>query len=224
MTDTSTHTTTGSEPAASDPRELYARAVATARALVATIAADELTKPTPCDDKDVTALVRHMLEGSERVVALGAGENPMAIDDHHDEAADRWLAAFGDVGARVAAAWADDAKLDAPMWLPWAQGPGRQLLSTYVGELTTHTWDLSRALGRDAAWDDDVVTTAWASYRQVFPTAERAAMFAQVTANFPPEMQGGPPPFGDGIELGEDAPLVDRVAAWTGRDPEWRAA
>lgn len=207
-----------------DARELYARGADTARELIARVTPGDLRRPTPCDDMDVEALVSHLLMGVERVVALGSGANPMQLPDTSAEPEGGWVAGWDAVVARARAAWADDATLERPMWLPWAQGPGSLLLTSYTAELTAHTWDLARALGHEADWDSEVVAAAWASYRATFPDAERQARFAEVRAAMPPEMQVGPPPFGDGIELGPDAALVDRVAAWTGRDTAWTPA
>jgi hypothetical protein len=51
---------------------------------------------------------------------------------------DGWLAAYAVARARVTAAWADDARLDALVEVPWGKVPGRVALSGYVQEILTH--------------------------------------------------------------------------------------
>ena len=217
-TDTTTNTPTDSAVAI-DPRRLYASATATARRLLLGVTAEDHHRPTPCDDMDVAALASHLLMVAERVTALGNDTDPFALPDTTPVPEAGWAAAWDEASARAAAAWADDATLDRPMFLPWAQGPGRELLLGYVAELTMHTWDLARALGVEVDWDADVVAAAWASYRETFPTADRTERFAAVRAIMPPEFRDNPPPFGNAVEIDDDAPLIDRVAAWTGRQP-----
>ena len=68
-------------------------------------------------------------------------------------------------------------------------------------ELGVHTWDLVQALGRPAPLDDEV--------------AERGLAFMQqgLTA----DNRGDA--FGAEVEVAEDAPAYDRLAAFAGRDP-----
>ena len=51
----------------------------------------------------------------------------------------------------VQSAWADAAKLDQPMVLPWVTAPGSAMLAMYTAELTVHTWDLAVATGQIGA-------------------------------------------------------------------------
>ena len=68
-------------------------------------------------------------------------------------------------------------------------------------ELGVHTWDLVRALGRSQRLDDEV--------------AERGLAFMQqgLTADNRGEA------FGPAVDVPDDAPAYDRLAAFAGRDP-----
>lgn len=202
-----------------DPRVVFAAAARTAGELVASVQPDELAAPTPCEEMDVQALLGHLVMVLDRVAALGNGGDLMAMKDFVVHPADAWASEFNAAAQRAADAWRDDAVLARPMALPWAQGPGAQLLGSYTAELTAHTWDLATALGRVAAFDDRAVATAWAAYQGMLPDGDRQARFDEIRAQMPPEFQSGPPPFANPVEVPDDAPLIDRVVAWTGRRP-----
>jgi|JI10StandDraft_1071094.scaffolds.fasta_scaffold369950_2 uncharacterized protein (TIGR03086 family) len=199
-----------------DPRQLFATAATTAGDLIATIQERELHLPTPCDGFDVSGMLGHLEIVLRRVVALAEGADPMAMPETVPTPADGWHANWLRWTDHVATAWADPAKLDEIMTLPWASGPGSALLATYIAELTVHTWDLAHALGREVAWDSDVVAAGLASYERVLPEANRDERFDAVRVHMP---AGWQPPFANAVELPADAPAIDRIVAWTGRRP-----
>ncbi|MEM9563173.1 MAG: TIGR03086 family protein, partial [Actinomycetota bacterium] len=106
--------------------------------------------------------------------------------------------------------WADDAVLGRDLTLPFAVVPGAIALSIYIGELTIHTWDLAVAIGADVVWDDDVVDGA----------------VVAITTGLPAEPRGDEVgiPFDPVVPTAQDAPAIDRLVAWTGRDPSWTPA
>jgi uncharacterized protein (TIGR03086 family) len=91
------------------------------------------------------------------------------------------------------------------MRLPFGTLPGAAALASYTGEVLTHTWDLAVATGQTPAWDDEVLTVGLAAIRGKLPTADR-----------PPQV-----PFADAVPVPADAPLIDRLVGWQGRDPGW---
>jgi uncharacterized protein (TIGR03086 family) len=208
-------TTTTTQPTP-DPRVLFATASTTAGELIATIAGSELSIATPCHGFDIAGLLGHLDIVMRRVVALAEGTDPMAMPETVPTPADGWHANWLRQMDNVAAAWADPATLDRTMTLPWATGPGSTLLSTYVAELTVHTWDLAHALGRPAAFDSAVLDAALASYLFVLPEANRDERFDAVRRVMP---EGWLPPFHNAVDVPADAPTIDRIVAWTGRQP-----
>ncbi|MCB0982646.1 MAG: TIGR03086 family protein [Ilumatobacter sp.] len=202
-----------------DPRAVFAAAVTTAGEVIASVRPDQTALPTPCDDIDVAGMFGHLLMVLERVVALGTGRDPMDLPDETDAPLEQWMAEWKAAAHRVQEAWSDTDVLDRQMWLPWAQGPGGQMLGSYTAELTVHTWDLATALGRMPAWDARALETAWAAYQAMLPGGDRQARFDEVRAQMPPEYPVGPPPFLDAVDLPADAPLIERIVAWTGRQP-----
>ena len=106
------------------------------------------------------------------------------------------------------------------MALPWLQGSGAEILTSYFSELTVHTWDLATATGQQPRWDDTVVAAALDA-PQVLPAENRRAMFEQVSAAMGLEEVGIP--FAEAVAVPDDASAIDRLVAWNGRDPGLRA-
>jgi uncharacterized protein (TIGR03086 family) len=165
--------------------------------------------PTPCTEYDVRRLIGHLVAVLRRITAVAEGVPLSATsrevtdvpDDGWGEAAERAL-------HRLEQVWSDPAVLDRRLELPYGNLPGRVALATYTAEVTTHTWDLAVATGRTVAWDDDVVVAALAATRGILPPGSR-----------PPGI-----PFAAEVAVPDDAPAIDRLVAWQGRDPGWRPA
>lgn len=199
-----------------DPRPILDRAIATCGAVIAGVRPEQLTESTPCTDMDVRALLAHLVGVLDRVAALGNGENPFAISDT-PVADDRWPDAWREAGRRAADAWSDDAVLERPMALPWIEGSGAEVLASYFSELTVHTWDLATATGQQPDWDDAVVAAAFDAARRILPAENRRALYEQVSAAR--GFDEVAVPFAEAVPISDDAPAIDRLVAWNGRDP-----
>lgn len=137
---------------------------------------------------------------------------------------DGWLNAWRSAAHEVQAAWTDPAVLDRIVVLPWSQVSGRQTLCGYLNEICVHSWDLAVATGQSVAWDDEVLALALGAIQLILPARDRAALIAAAAEAMPPEARGFPPPFAEAIEVAPDAPVIDRLVAWNGRQPQLRAA
>lgn len=198
-----------------DPRPILDRAIATAGTVIAGVGPEQLDAPTPCPDMNVRAMVGHLVGVLGRIAALGRGEDPFAVVETHSPDAD-WRTTWELSGAHAADAWRDDAALERPMALPWIQGTGADVLSSYFSELTVHTWDLAVATGQQVDWDDTVVTAALEA-RKILPAENRRALFEQISAAMGLEVVNVP--FAEAVAVPADAPAIDRLVAWNGRDP-----
>ena len=210
-------TTTGSTdtPHLLDPRPILDRAIATGGAVVAGVRPGQLTDPTPCPEMDVRAMIGHLVGVLDRIAALGNGEDPMSVTEAH-EPGDDWSDAWATSGTLAVAAWRDDAVLERPMALPWIQGSGAEVLTSYFSELTVHTWDLATATGQEPDWDDTVITAALEA-RQILPAQNRRALFEEISAAM--GLDEVAIPFAEAVPVAADAPAIDRLVAWNGRDP-----
>jgi uncharacterized protein (TIGR03086 family) len=174
------------------PAALLKRALDQIDTLVAVTPTESQHDPTPCDEYDVTALINHLVVIANRISAAAAPGG------HHGVPADPgWTSA----GARARAA-IDDADPEALADLPFGRMPLRAGFAAYVGELTTHGWDLAAALGRRDLLDESLGEAAAAIVISRIPAGPRDEM-----------------PFAEVVPVPDDAPAYDRLAGWMGRDP-----
>jgi uncharacterized protein (TIGR03086 family) len=187
-----------------DPREVHRRAMTQTEAIVAAVEPGQLTLPTPCPDYDVRALLSHIVGGLNRVAIAGEGGDALARPARADDVPDDgWLAAYQEASGRAQKAWADDAKLDALVEVPWGKIPGRFAIAGYIQEILTHGWDLARATGQPAEGDPDLALFALAGAKRILP----------------PERRGGEIPFGLVVQVPPEAAPYAQLAAWLGRQP-----
>lgn len=216
MTSTqTTPTTADTGTQAIDPRIILQRAIATCRSTIANVRPDQLDSPTPCDEMDVRHMIQHLVGVLDRITALGEGRDPFTVLETVAPD-DNWSATWDAAAQRVNNAWSDDAVLTQPMALPWIQGSGADILSSYFSEITVHTWDLAVATGQQPEWDDDVVATALA-VRDFLPAENRLALFEEISASI--GLDEVAIPFAEAVTIPDDAPAIERLVAWNGRDP-----
>ena len=156
---------------------------------------------------------------AQRVACAGRGDDPFTWPGEITDLADAELAAAWHRDVAVALApWADDAVLDRTTALPWGTFTGAQTLATYVNELVVHTWDLAQAIGELPTWDDGALQVAYTAIVGQLPEADRTQRWAGVQGSLP---EGVPfhVPFTNAVAIDDDAPLIDRIVAWCGRQP-----
>jgi uncharacterized protein (TIGR03086 family) len=209
----------GASAGAGDPRPLFARAVALGTSVVGAVRPDQLGDPTPCEEYDVRILLDHLVMVLRRVEALGSGNDPFgpAVLASPEVADDGWPAAWAAAAGAVEAAWADDASLTRIVRLPWMEDTGAATLVVYLNEVTVHTWDLAVATGQRPAWDAEVLALAFDGVR-FMPATGRPEMFAEAKATMPADFRDWSDPFANAVPVPDDAPLIDRLVAWNGRD------
>lgn len=180
-----------------DPRTTFDHAVALATAVIGRVGPHQLANATPCPELDVRDLMSHLVLVLRRVAALGRGDDPFGPEvmaPVTGAVMPAWLSAV----RCVEDVWADDAVLARTMRLPWATMSGAATLVSYLNEVTVHTWDLATATGQRPAWDPQVVSLAFDGIR-FLPATGRGDAFA------------------DAVPVADDAPLIDRLVAWNGR-------
>ena len=149
-----------------DPRPIHRRAMSQTESVVAAVHPGQLGQPTPCAEYDDRALLSHMVGGLNRVAIAGEGGDALARPARADDVPDDgWLAAYRAAAARAAAAWADDARLDAVVELPWGKIGGRFAIAGYIQEILTHGWDLAKATGQPTELNPELATWVLAVLR-----------------------------------------------------------
>jgi uncharacterized protein (TIGR03086 family) len=169
---------------------------------------DQLGAATPCGDMRLADLVQHI--GALALAFTAAGRKdfgpltdtpPSMTDDLEED----WRTSFPARLAELAEAWDDPAA-----WQGMSRAGGVDFPADVGGlialtEVVIHGWDLARASGQ--------------SYELDSATAEAVLPYvAQTAAEGPIEGM-----FGPAVPVADDAPLVDRIVALSGRDPQWRA-
>ena len=160
-------------------------------------------------------MLGHLVGVLDRIAALGRGEDPFTVTESRAPD-DGWSDAWTASARRVADAWHDDAVLDRPMALPWIQGSGADVLESYFSELTVHTWDLAVATGQRPEWDAAVVAAALTA-RVFLPAENRLELFEEISSSM--GLDDVAVPFADAVTVPDDAPAIDRLVAWAGREP-----
>jgi uncharacterized protein (TIGR03086 family) len=187
-----------------DPREIHQRAVAQTEEIVAAVEPGQLEGPTPCPEYDVRALLSHIIGGLNRAAVVGEGGDALASPLRAGEVPDDgWPAAYRAASARARAAWADDAKLDAMVVVPWGKIPGRFAIAGYIQEILAHGWDLAQATGQPTERDPELASWALVTAKRILP----------------PESRGADVPFGPVVPVAPDAAPYAQLAAWLGRQP-----
>ncbi|MBT0769362.1 TIGR03086 family protein [Kineosporia sp. J2-2] len=178
--------------------------------LIAQVQPEQYDAPTPCPEFDVADLRNHILgwadffataladpQGTERPAAdayLAAEAPGQAADDLR--AVSRQVAA----AVRGGVAQQQVTLFGAPM-------PGSATLGMCLGEYLVHGHDLAQATG--LPWN---------------PPAEAVSVtLAFMPSMLTDEFRGPDKSFGHPVEVPASASDLDRLVAFTGRDPGWKA-
>lgn len=184
--------------------DAHEAAAADIESKAAKLDADQIGSATPCEGWTVRDLLHHVVAGNIMTTKLLAGatkaEASAAFED--DVLGDDPAGAVRRTNAEASAAFRA-ADLSVVVDHPAMQMPGSQLLNFRTGDLILHSWDLARAIGADEALADGPVAYVWEALQPMAPIIGTIGQF-------------GTGPSGD---VGEDAPLQQRLLDLTGRRP-----
>lgn len=222
----SMNSTTSSSPASTtelgpdDPRRHFAAAVITVGEVMSAIEPEQYDLPTPCEGMTVGALHEHLVMVLRRVACAGRGDGVQTWPaDAADVAVGDWLDAWRTAAHDVQSAWDADV-LERPTELPWGVFSGAEVLGVYTSELAVHAWDLAVATGLEPDWDAPSLEFALVAIHHQLPMADRAPMWEATKQQLPAD-HPWTDPFGPAVPVADDAPLIDRLVAWNGREPSW---
>lgn len=179
--------------------------------LLVRVTDDQLAAPTPCEKYTLGDLIDHVGGLSQAFTAAARKELGGATDQGPSADASRlpqdWRTVVPDRLADLADAWREP---DA--WQGMTQAGGVDLPGEVAGivaltEVVVHGWDVARSSGQD--YDCDQATLEACQ-----------AHVSAVAASDPAELEGL---FGPAVAVPADAPVLDRIAALSGRDPHWTA-
>ncbi|MFI1167863.1 TIGR03086 family metal-binding protein [Streptomyces sp. NPDC020801] len=170
---------------------------------------EQLTDRTPCPDFAVSNLLGHLV--GLAVAFRDAGHKDLGVTtDTSPNAAvpdigPGWREELPKALDDLAAAWRDPAAWTGMTRAGGVDLPGELAGAVAADELVIHGWDLARATGQE--YEPDPVAL-WASYG-----------FLRMAADDPNRGNGL---FGPVVPVPEGAPLLDRAAGLSGRDPGWK--
>jgi uncharacterized protein (TIGR03086 family) len=186
--------------------EAFDRAIVSTAAVVKGINAEQMSAPTPCTAWNVQALLNHVL-GTLWLGAGLLGDRPpqhvmapggLPVDDLHggDPAA-----AYAEASAAALAAASTDDALLRTHPTPLGEMPGPVLAGFTTLDIFVHGWDLAKATGQNTDLDADLAAHVLGFAQQTITDNTRA------------------PRIGRAVPVAADAPAIDRLVAFLGRQP-----
>ena len=169
--------------------------------LVSGVRDDQLGTPTPCTEWTVADLLAHVHQLASVFTSNARKQEPRPPERLVDD----WRAAIPQQLADLAHAWHDEGAWQGLTTAGGIEMPAADNAVVAVEELTVHGWDLAQATGQTLRVDD-------ARLEAVEP------FFALFGADAPP----GEGPFGPHGPVPPAATRLQRVVAWTGRNPLWQ--
>lgn len=164
----------------------------------------QLTNPTPCPERTVGALFEHLDEVARGAVAVARPQlDPTGSPDTAPGLRDGWRERVATQVRQLGEAWDDPAAWHGSTDAGGLALPNEVWAKIALTELVVHGWDIARSTGVSF---DLPETTLRACLDHV----------AQFVPNAPvPQLWGPAQPVAD------DAALIDRIVAITGRDPNY---
>ncbi|GAC1519541.1 MAG: TIGR03086 family metal-binding protein [Chloroflexota bacterium] len=184
-----------------DTADRYGRALDQTARIAQRVGREHFGLPTPCAEWDVQTLLNHMVAGNWNSAAV-AEESPRRRDDAEDLLGDNPGEAYRRSAEAAKGAWKQQGRLDRTYEMPMGTLPGQAVLSVRLLETVTHGWDLATATGQAPRFDADVVQEAMDVAR------------SNLAGERPPGF-----PFAPVVEVADDLPAIDRLAAFMGRRP-----
>jgi uncharacterized protein (TIGR03086 family) len=175
--------------------------------LVRNVADDQLKNPTPCPDYTLGDLVEHV-GGLSLAFTAAATKTPLEGEQGPGGDASRlepdWRTSIPERLTALAEAWQNPEAWTGMTAAGGVDLPGEVGGLVALDELVVHGWDVAKASGQPYEPDDGELDAVHGFVSQ-FGTEGTEGLF------------------GPAVTVPDDAPLLDRVIARTGRDPRWSA-
>lgn len=149
-----------------DYRRLTDRAMGRFGVLAHAIGEDQWTRPTPCIDWDVRALVHHVLSEVAWMPPLLAGSTIAEMGDSlsGDLLGDAPMASW-DRAALEAEAAVRGCAADTTVHVSYGDISAEAYVDEVFADLTIHGWDLARGIGADESLDPESVDVLYARFK-----------------------------------------------------------
>jgi len=178
----------------------YEQSIASTRAVLAGVQADQLDASTPCASWDVKELINHIVGGQHFFKAGMEGTPPAGADA--DYASGDFVAAFDEASGAALAAFAAEGALEKTVSLPFGDMPGAAVMGLATTDTFTHGWDLAKATAQDTDLAPELAAGLLEQSRMAIQDSFRGPEGA---------------PFGPEQQAPEGASNADQLAAFLGR-------
>lgn len=183
--------------------ELLEQSIETTETLLGQVAGDRWPSASPCEGMNAHELVEHLVGGLLQFAAIGEGQSADEVSFEKTFPVGTELHNYDSAGDRMLSAWSEPGVIDRTYEMPWGDTPGSMLIGFMLIEQVVHGWDLAKAAGEDIIFDDEAVETTLDIARESDDEAIRV-----------------PGMFASAVEIDDEAPAIDRLAAFLGRHPE----
>lgn len=161
------------------------------------------TSASPCEDMDAHTLVEHLVGGLVQFAAVGAGTPVADISFERTFPVGGEAHEYDAAGDRMLSVWSESGVAGRTYSMPWGDTPGSALLGFMLIEQVTHGWDIAKAIGREPPYDTELVEAT-----------------LDLAREYDDEMIRVPGMFAPAVTIDDDAPAIDRLAAFLGRHPD----
>jgi uncharacterized protein (TIGR03086 family) len=160
---------------------------------------DQLSRPTPCSEWDVQALMNHAIGSFAYFQASATGVKPAESQPAQPAGLNETVEQLTQAAAAVATAWKTPGALERKSQSPMGELPGSFMANISLTEMVVHGWDLARATGQKLPVSNEIAQS----------------MLQAAHANLKPEMRQTA--FGPEQQAAAGAPALDQLAAFMGR-------
>ena len=167
--------------------------------LIAGLSPEHREMRTPCDQWNVHELIEHMCGGAHGIAGGLQGQAPP--EETPDFLADGPAAGWAAANAALEGV-ATPEILGSLHEMPFGHVPGEAAMSVIVADIATHSWDLAQATHQELGMSDDLAEFSLATWKGLVPAE-------------------GPrgDNFKEAVPVADDAPAIDRLVGYTGRQP-----
>jgi uncharacterized protein (TIGR03086 family) len=124
--------------------------------------------------------------------------------DGEDPTSEDHVAAFENASRAAGDAFKAPGATDKVFKMSWGDTPGSVALTLAIADATIHGWDLAKGTGQEIAIGDDIAQEVHVTTSQML----------EPNGSFPRGDSFSPP-----VEVPDNAPIVDRMVAYLGRQP-----
>jgi uncharacterized protein (TIGR03086 family) len=187
-----------------DEIELLTGVLSKTGTVMAGVDEQRLPAATPCDDYTVHQLMNHIV-GWAQVFEAGCNGRTVEGDPSAYVCGPDAADAFARTASGIVTGWTELGFDREVAISSGAMMPATMVFNMTVMEYLTHGWDLASATGQANPYSE----------------AEAAEVLARARVTLPPEYQGEGMAFGAVVPVADDAPAIDQLIGFLGRDPGW---